>query len=69
FPLLQTYPAEEAPQLPLGYPAMAAVAMIPPLWRRRMNPRVRAWRKRYYPDITDWGPYAKGRNPMPRGAS
>ncbi|TMV94641.1 alkane 1-monooxygenase [Thioclava sp. BHET1] len=68
FPLLQTYDAEEAPQLPFGYPGMTALAMIPPLWRRRMNPRVRAWRKRYYPHIEDWTPYREGRTPMPRGS-
>ena len=54
FPLLQTYTADEAPMLPLGYPAMGVLAMVPPLWRRRMNPRVRAWRRRFYPDVTDW---------------
>lgn len=69
FPLLQTYSPDEAPQLPFGYPAMTALAMIPPLWRRRMNPRVRAWRKQYYPDITDWSDYNTGRLPMPKGAS
>ncbi|WP_376875554.1 alkane 1-monooxygenase [Albirhodobacter sp. R86504] len=63
FPLLQTYDADAAPQLPLGYPAMAAVAMIPPLWRRRMNPRVRAWRRQHYPHITDWSAYNKGQTP------
>lgn len=68
FPLLQTYTADEAPQLPLGYPAMTALAMIPPLWRRRMNPRVRAWRKTYYPQIEDWAPYRDGTTPMPRGS-
>lgn len=68
FPLLQTYAAEEAPQLPLGYPAMTALAMVPPLWRRRMNPRVRAWRRRFYPDIADWTAYNSAANPMPRGA-
>lgn len=68
FPLLQTYSEEEAPQLPFGYPGMTTLAMIPPLWRRRMNPRVRAWRRRYYPDVTDWAPYNKATNPMPRGA-
>ncbi|WP_102225871.1 alkane 1-monooxygenase [Acidimangrovimonas sediminis] len=69
FPLLQTYDEEEAPQLPFGYPAMTTLAMIPPLWRRRMNPRVRAWRRKYYPDVEDWKPYNKGTNPMPRGAA
>ena len=68
FPLLQTYAAEEAPQLPLGYPVMTAMAMSPPLWRRRMNPRVRAWRAQHYPHITDWTAYNKGETPMPRGS-
>ncbi|MBK1634232.1 alkane 1-monooxygenase [Rhodovulum adriaticum] len=67
FPLLQTYSEDEAPQLPLGYPAMTSLAMIPPLWRRRMNPRVREWRRKYYPDITDWAPYKAASNPMPAG--
>ena len=68
FPLLQTYPEDKAPQLPFGYPGMTFVAMIPPLWRRRMNPRVRAWRRQFYPEIADWGPYTRGETPMPRGA-
>lgn len=68
FPLLQTYAPTEAPRLPQGYPAMTALALIPPLWRRRMNPRVKAWRARHYPDITDWTPYNKGRLPLPPGA-
>jgi alkane 1-monooxygenase len=66
YPLLQTYPDAEAPQLPYGYPVMTMVAMIPPLWRRIMNPRVRAWRKAHYPEITDWTAYNKAANPMPR---
>jgi alkane 1-monooxygenase len=69
FPLLQTYATEEAPQLPFGYPAMTALAMVPPLWRRRMNPRVRAWRRQFYPDIEDWSAYNSATNPTPRGAS
>ncbi|MFZ5708631.1 MAG: alkane 1-monooxygenase [Pseudomonadota bacterium] len=68
FPLLQTYGPDEAPQLPLGYPLMTALAMVPPLWRRRMNPRVRAWRRRHYPGISDWSDYSSGRTPMPKGA-
>ncbi|MDJ0825014.1 MAG: alkane 1-monooxygenase [Rhodobacter sp.] len=66
FPLLQNHDQTEAPQLPYGYPVMTLAAMIPPLWRRVMNPRVRAWRRQYYPDIDDWQPYAKGLNPQPR---
>jgi alkane 1-monooxygenase len=68
FPLLQTYGEEDAPNLPYGYPVMTIAAMIPPLWKRVMNPRVRAWRKRYYPEIEDWVPYNKGTLPFPRGA-
>ncbi|MBT8153512.1 alkane 1-monooxygenase [Epibacterium ulvae] len=66
FPLLQTYDTEEAPQLPYGYPIMAMAAMVPPVWRRMMNPQVRAWRQQFYPDIADWSPYNKASNPKPR---
>ncbi len=66
FPLLQTYSRDDAPQLPLGYPAMTALAMIPPLWRRVMNPRVRQWRRAYYPEIDDWKPYNRAATPLPR---
>jgi alkane 1-monooxygenase len=68
FPLLQTYDETEAPQLPHGYPIMTFAAMIPPLWRRIMNPRVREWRRTYYPEITDWHPYNTAQTPPPRGA-
>ena len=40
---------EEAPQLPSGYGTMIVVALIPPLWRRVMDPRVLA---HYGGDIT-----------------
>ncbi|MBO9450574.1 alkane 1-monooxygenase [Tropicibacter sp. R16_0] len=66
FPLLQNHTEENAPQLPYGYPVMTVAAMIPPLWRRVMNPRVRSWRRHYYPEITDWLDYNKARHPMPR---
>ncbi|MGR3540496.1 MAG: alkane 1-monooxygenase [Hasllibacter sp.] len=66
YPLLQTYSEEEAPQLPYGYPVMTALASVPPLWRRVMNPRVRAWRAAYYPEIEDWTPYREMTNPLPR---
>ncbi|MDE9450222.1 alkane 1-monooxygenase [Aliiroseovarius sp. Z3] len=65
FPLLQTYPDNEAPQLPFGYPVMTVAAMIPPVWRRVMNPRVRAWRKLHYPEVTDWSSYKAGTLPPP----
>ncbi len=66
FPLLQHHSEDTAPQLPFGYPVMTVAAMVPPLWRRVMNPRVRAWRRQYYPEITDWAPYNASRNPLPR---
>ncbi|WP_298438227.1 alkane 1-monooxygenase [uncultured Jannaschia sp.] len=66
FPLLQTYAPDDAPQLPAGYPVMTFAAMIPPLWRRMMNPKVRAWRARFYPDIEDWSAYKTASNPLPR---
>jgi alkane 1-monooxygenase len=66
FPLLQTYDGDDAPQLPYGYPIMTAAAMVPPVWRRIMNPKVRAWRKKYYPEVEDWMPYKTATNPMPR---
>ncbi|MEI4233144.1 alkane 1-monooxygenase [Roseovarius sp. D22-M7] len=66
FPLLQTHDEAEAPQLPHGYPLMTLAAMVPPLWRRVMNPRVRAWRRRHYPHVTDWQPYNAATNPRPR---
>lgn len=69
FPLLQNYAEDEAPQLPYGYPLMTMAAMVPPLWRRVMNRRVKAWRQRYYPDIADWRPYNKAQNPLPQGAA
>ncbi|EAQ01646.1 fatty acid desaturase family protein [Pseudooceanicola batsensis HTCC2597] len=63
FPLLQSYGEDEAPQLPYSYPLMTFFAMIPPVWRRMMNPRVRKWRGMYYPEITDWEPYKRGTHP------
>ncbi|MEC7762733.1 MAG: alkane 1-monooxygenase [Pseudomonadota bacterium] len=65
FPLLQTYDETQAPQLPYGYPLMAMGAMVPPIWRRVMNKRVRDWRRQYYPEIEDWGPYKRGEHPIP----
>jgi alkane 1-monooxygenase len=69
FPLLQSHDAATAPHLPWGYPVMTVLAMVPPLWRRVMNPRVRAWRRHHYPDIADWTPYGSGCNPVPDPAA
>ena len=64
FPLLQTHSEADAPQLPFGYPVMTMAALVPPLFKRIMNPRVKAWRQTYYPDITDWYAYNKAQNPV-----
>ncbi len=65
FPLLQAHDDAAAPQLPYSYSVMTTAALIPPLWRRIMNPRVRAWRAANYPDIVEWGPYDRATNPVP----
>ncbi len=66
FPLLQAGNVDEIPQLPRGYPVMTTLAMVPPVWRYVMNPRVTDWRERHYPEISDWRPYDTAANPMPR---
>ncbi len=66
YPLLQNQGPDAAPQLPYGYPVMTTMALIPPLWRRVMNPRVRKWRAMYYPEITDWTAYSAMATPYPR---
>lgn len=38
FPMLEPQP--RAPQLPYSYPLMILVALVPPLWRRMMDPRL-----------------------------
>ncbi len=32
---------DESPQMPTGYPGMMLMAMVPPLWFRVMNPRIK----------------------------
>ncbi len=66
YPVLQTFSEDEAPQLPFGYPVMTTVALFPSVWRRWMNPKVQSWRAQFYPEITDWHPYSRASNPMPR---
>ena len=36
---------DQSPQLPSGYPGMYVLALIPPLWFKVMNPRVKAYYK------------------------
>jgi alkane 1-monooxygenase len=63
--LHQTYASDEVPRLPYGYSVMTTLALIPPLWRRLMKPRVRKLRAQFYPEITSWRPYNKLALPMP----
>lgn len=39
----------DAPMLPQSLPVMACVALLPPLWRRVMDPRARAWAQKSEP--------------------
>ena len=41
YPVLRHF--DDSPQLPAGYPTMILAAMVPPLWRRIMEPRLDAW--------------------------
>jgi alkane 1-monooxygenase len=55
YPLLAAHGKEDAPQLPFGYPIMAALAYCPPAWRRVMDKRVLSWRARFYPGVGEAG--------------
>ena len=49
FPTLQSYPESEAPQLPHGYPWMVLLSLAPPLFFKVMDPKLEAWKARFYP--------------------
>ncbi len=38
----------ESPQLPYGYPTMILIALVPPLWFKMMNPRLKEWEEKVY---------------------
>ena len=59
FALLQHIDEDAAPQLPYNYPVMLAIALIPPLWFKIVDPLTDAWRDQFYPDITpaSWRAY------------
>lgn len=38
---------EDSPQMPTGYPGMMVLSLVPPLWFRVMNPRVRELQEKY----------------------
>lgn len=39
---------DESPQLPFGYPTMIIIALVPPLWFKMMNPRLKEWEGKIY---------------------
>ena len=43
YPALSLPAATDAPRLPRALPVMACVALVPPVWRRVMHPRLAAW--------------------------
>ncbi len=45
FPELELPEPDAAPTLPYSLPAMAVLALVPPVWRRVMDARLRAWAK------------------------
>ncbi|MEQ8878812.1 MAG: alkane 1-monooxygenase [Cyclobacteriaceae bacterium] len=40
---------DKSPQLPVGYPTMILIALIPPLWFHVMNPRLEKWHGSHSP--------------------
>lgn len=46
---------EDVPQLPAGYATMVILALVPPLWRRVMDPRVAAWNQKKADDVGSIG--------------
>jgi alkane 1-monooxygenase len=38
---------DDVPQMPFGYPTMVLMALVPPLWKKTMNPKVYAVRKKF----------------------
>ena len=60
FPLLQHHSWKTAPNLPMSYSFMIAIATNPPLWFWVMNKRVDRWRAKFYPGIEDWDEYDRG---------
>ena len=65
YPLLQTYDDTDAPQFKYGYIIMGLSALIPPLWRHMIDPKVLVWRERFYREIEDWSDYDNGVIPLP----
>ena len=57
YPLLQHYDEKTAPQLPFNYMVMYLCALVPPLYKKLMNPRIEQWRRHFYPEAEDWQAY------------
>ncbi|MDT8856049.1 alkane 1-monooxygenase [Paracoccaceae bacterium Fryx2] len=46
YPALRLPGAGQAPRLPWSLPVACVVALLPPLWRRKIHPRLAVWRAR-----------------------
>ena len=59
YALLQHFDEDTAPQLPYNYTVMLFFALISPLWFKIVDPRVYAWRERFYPAVrpASWRAY------------
>jgi alkane 1-monooxygenase len=55
-PYWQLRAVEDGPQLPASYPVMVLLALVPPLWRRVMDPRAAAQDVR--PNPSPWRPHS-----------
>lgn len=56
YPQLQNR-VDESPELPGTYGDMMNLVLRPKRWFAKMDPLVDQWRKKFYPEIEDWGPY------------
>ena len=53
YQLLNTFGTNAAPQLPFGYPIMVLLSLFPNFWKKVMNPKVKEWREKFYPEVSD----------------
>ncbi len=57
YPLLQNLDESQAPRMPGSYAKAFNLALSPKRWFETMDPLVENWRKRHYPQVTDWSVY------------
>ena len=54
YQLLNSFDSNTAPQLQFGYPIMVLLSLFPNFWKKVMNPKVEEWRKKFYPEVSNW---------------